>query len=142
MQPTRVDYPKKKILNVFDFELQPSPVLLPSPARPRFSRHAETRLVQRRSLSRATRRCCLPVVSGSPVIDHKLPVMYFLVCQNVFPFVVALLVILISWYLWRRTSEGPSSNSGEEATSTASGFDKIESPTAEQKVSKVNIHRS
>lgn len=91
---------------------------------------------------RATQRCCLPVVSGSPVIDHKLPVMYFLVCQNVFPFVVALLVILISWYLWRRTSEGSSSNSGEEATSTASGFDKIESPTAEQKVSKANIHRS
>lgn len=52
MQPTRVDYPKKKILNVFDFELQPSPALLPPAARPRFSRHAETRLVQRRSLSR------------------------------------------------------------------------------------------
>jgi len=57
--------------------------------------------------------------------------MYFLVCQNVLTVVVALLVILISWYLWRRTSEGSSSNSGEEPT--ASGFEKIESPTAEQK---------
>lgn len=59
--------------------------------------------------------------------------MYFLVCQNVLPFFVALLVILISWYLWRRTSEGSSSNSGEEPTSAASGFEKIESPTAEEK---------
>jgi len=47
-------------------------------------------------------------------------------------------VILISWYLWRRTSEGSSSNSGEEAT--ISDCEKIESPRAEQKVSKVNIH--
>lgn len=68
------------------------------------------------------------------VIGHKLPVMHFLVCQNVLPVVVTVLVILISWYLWRRTFKGPSSNSGEEPT--ASGCEKIETaPTAEQKVS-------
>ena len=74
----------------------------------------------------------------SSVIGRKLSVMHFLIWQNVLPVVVTLLVILISWYLWRRTSEGSSSNSGEEPT--ISGCEKIESPTAEQKVSKINIH--
>ena len=113
----------------------PQPSLLSSPlfTGPRFSRHPETRLVQRRSLTAVLREffVCFPLLW---VIGHKLPVMYFLVWQSILPVVVALLVILISWYLWRRTFKGPSSNTGEEPT--ASG-EKIESPTtAEQKVSK------
>ncbi|KAJ7369284.1 hypothetical protein OS493_040050, partial [Desmophyllum pertusum] len=55
--------------------------------------------------------------------------MHFLVCQNVLPVVCAFLVILITWYLRRRTLKGP--NSGEEPTDTER--EKIESLTAEQK---------
>ncbi|KAL9956778.1 hypothetical protein ACROYT_G038315 [Oculina patagonica] len=57
--------------------------------------------------------------------------MHFPVCHNALPVVVAVLVILISWYLWRRTFKAPSSNSGEEQTD--SGREKIQSLAAEQK---------
>lgn len=55
--------------------------------------------------------------------------MHFLVCQNVLPVVFAVLVVFISWYLWRRTSKGPSSNTGEEQTD--SQREKIHALTAE-----------
>lgn len=66
--------------------------------------------------------------------------MHLLVCHNALPVVVAVLVILISWYLWRRTFKAPSSNSGEEQTD--SGREKIQSLAAEQKVSDQSQHSS
>lgn len=40
--------------------------------------------------------------------------MYFFLSQNILPVVFAVLVVLITWYLWRRMVNGPGSNSGEE----------------------------
>ena len=40
--------------------------------------------------------------------------MYFFLSQNILPVVFAVLVVLITWYLWRRMVKGPGSNSGEE----------------------------
>lgn len=51
--------------------------------------------------------------------------MYFFLSQNILPVVFAVLVVLITWYLWRRMVKGPGSNSGEE----------IHTVTAKQKVS-------
>lgn len=48
------------------------------------------------------------------IIGNKVPVMYFFLSQNILPVVFAVLVVLITWYLWRRMVKGPGSNSGEE----------------------------
>lgn len=51
--------------------------------------------------------------------------MYFFLSQSILPVVFAVLVVLITWYLWRRMVKGPGLNSGEETHTV----------TAKQKVS-------
>lgn len=57
--------------------------------------------------------------------------MDFLLRQNLLPVVIAVAVIVISWYLWRRKSKGPNSNSEQEPLK--SGVEKIETVTSDKK---------
>ena len=56
--------------------------------------------------------------------------MDFLLRQNLLPVVIAVAVIVISWYLWRRKSKGPNSNSEQEPLK--SGVEKIETVTSDK----------
>ena len=66
----------------------------------------------------------------STSIGHSLAIMDFILCQNVLPVVIAVAVVAISCYLWRRKFKGPSSTSEQEPTE--SGREKIQLLTADK----------
>ena len=68
-------------------------------------------------------------------LRHRLSVsvgvMDFVLCQNVLPVVIALAVIAISCYLWRRKFNS------QNSTSSESGREKIQPVTADNKVNSI-----